>query len=55
MVLTKTGNKVVMEFDILPEEQERTKTGKNWKAYSSNGFQYEQGLGYSLNIIHSKR
>jgi hypothetical protein len=55
MTLTRKGNKVTMEFELIPEGQERTSTGKNFKAYSSQGFKYEEGLGYSINIIYAKK
>lgn len=55
MKLTKTGNKAIIELDLIPEGQEKTKTLKNWKAYSTQGFIFEQGLGISINIIHSKK
>lgn len=56
MTLTKTGNKLTIELDLIPEAQAPlSSTGKSKIAYTSKGFKFEQGLGVSLNIIHSKR
>ena len=55
MTLTKQGNKLTIEIELVPESQAPlSSTGKSKIAYTSKGFKFEQGLGVSLNIIHAK-
>lgn len=55
MILTKQGNKLIIEVDLTPEAQAPlSSTGKSKIAFTSKGFKFEQGVGVSLNIIHAK-
>lgn len=50
------ADELVIRVPFTPESTARlSSTGKNKIAYSSGGFKYENGLGVSLNVIHSKR
>ena len=56
MKVTKTDNKLVIEVDLTPvENAQLSKSGKSKIAFTTGGFQYERGLGISMNIIYSKK
>lgn len=56
MKVTKSGNKLLIEIDLIPEAAApSSKSGKSRIGFTTAGFKYEQGLGIGLNIIYSKR
>lgn len=58
MKVTKTGNKLVLTIDLLDVDNAPTsKSGRSKVLFTTNGFNYESGVGVgiSINIIAAKR
>jgi hypothetical protein len=53
MNMTRKGNKLTLEIDLVPEGQAQvSKSGKSKIAYTTGGFKYHEGLGLSINAIY---
>lgn len=56
MKTTRTGNKLMLEIDLTPEESAPfSKSGKSKIAWTTGGFKYESNLGISVNVIYKEK